>query len=182
MRLGTLWAALALAAVVLGSGCRSITTYENYDISNKNLGKVAVLPFVNETGSPEAGRVVAKLFAAELQAHSDLDVMPLDQTWDKLGKDDVRAGDPKLYQELGKKLGADTLIVGVVSEYRYRRSLGEAPVLGMAVCVVHAPTGVELWGATAADEGGCALTWRGSLSELTQKLCRAVVKKLRHDL
>lgn len=174
--------------ILLSAGCRTVgfwrnvTVFENQGYTMESLGKVAVVPFENETGAPEAGRIVAKLFGTELRSITSLDVLPEHLVQDVVGAEDLKPGDPRFYQKLGQILKVDTLITGEVGEYRYRRSLGEAPAVGLNIRVIKVATGEIVWGASIADEGCCILTYRGSLTELAQRLSRALVRRFNRDL
>ncbi len=171
---------LVLSSLVL-SGCRTVTTFHKPNIEKIDFGKLAVIPFENESSSPEAGRVVSKLFSTELQAKTTLAIMPDHEIRNRIGLEEVKPGSPRYFTELGKKLGVSTLVTGTITEYRYRRSLGEAPVVGITVRMIDVTSGNLLWGAAIADEGWCFLNYRGSLSELAQKQCRYLVKKFNRN-
>jgi len=106
-----------------------------------------------------------------------MDLVPQHIVRKDLASDLARRDTPRDYSKLGEKLGATVVVSGVVSEYRYRRSLGESPVIGFTINFINVKTGEIFWGANTHDEGVRILTYRGSLSELSQKLARRIVRQ-----
>lgn len=174
-----------VALLALAPGCSTGRLTAAREEAHKDIpigNRVAVLIFHNETAAPEAGRVLAELFTTEMKAHTKLKVSDFSLVAAAMETIEFEAGTLLNVGELGEKLNAQTVITGTVSEYRYRRSLGEAPAVGLTVHVIDVASGKELWTASGYEEGGRILSYRGSLSEIAQKLCLNVVLELDDDL
>lgn len=143
-------AILASAMLLLAStGCAH--TYNRDYIapgtSSNALGWVAVIPFDNLTTYPDAGEIVSRLVTTELYA----------QGFQLVDEHEVRKllsaqrADPDHVlsladlQQICQQLGATTLITGGVGEYRYKRDLGEDPVVGYTLRAIRAVDGRLLW-------------------------------------
>jgi TolB-like protein len=79
-------------------------------------------------------------------------------------------------QELGRLLGAKTLVIGRVTEYQYKHTLGEDPAIGVSIRVVDADTGTVLWSGARSDTGRIPWFKQDGLSRLTQSVCGALVE------
>src|SRR5437870_4026640 len=75
--------ALALSTMVL-SGCAYQRDYRAKDLKLKDIGPVAVVPFENLSGNPNAGAIVTELFQAELYAANQMELVPADNVAAKL--------------------------------------------------------------------------------------------------
>jgi len=97
--------------------------------------RVAILPFVNQTSSPEAGTALRKMFYnffSSLNYH-DLEPVLVDNTLKKKSLyDSIRSQDPVSMQRLGQVLGVDALITAEVLHY------------GKLYALVYAETSVHL--------------------------------------
>jgi polysaccharide biosynthesis protein PelC len=114
------------------------------------LCRVAILPFQNESDYPLANALVAKVFAAELEAGSNYllaqegDVRKIYQQLRILPG---RAATPEQMQILANRLGAQLLITGNVIEMREAPGNNAAvnPVLGLEVRIYDGASAVSLW-------------------------------------
>jgi len=79
---------------------------------------------------------------------------------------------------IGKRLGVDTVIYGSVSEYRYKRGLDEAPVVGINVRMLDVESGKVLWAESRSATGGWPWLWEDSLNRLAQKVCHDMVSDM----
>jgi hypothetical protein len=97
--------------------------------------KVAVLPFVNRTSSPEASAVVRKMFYNFFSSLNYYDLEPtlIDARLKKKGLyDPILAEDPVSLQRIGQILGADAVVTGQILDY------------GKAYALVYAHTSIRL--------------------------------------
>ena len=142
---------------------------------------VAVLPLVNLTSYPNAGRIVSDLLATEFYANTHFQLMEQTEMLEKLkGKeadlDEVL--DNAVAQKVGTSLGVDTVVFGSVTEYRYKRGLDENPVVGFNIRMLDVKSKRILWAGSKSQTGGCFLFCEDSLNRLAQKVCYDMVKKM----
>jgi hypothetical protein len=97
--------------------------------------KVAVLPFVNKTSDPDAGKVVRKMFYNFFSSLNYLDMEPfqVDEILnDKYLYEKLVAAEPVHLDQLGQYLGVDAVITGEVSKF------------GKTYAVIYTETSAEL--------------------------------------
>lgn len=139
---------------------------------------VAVLPLVNLTSYPNAGRIVGDLLTTEIYALTDFVVLERTQMLARLkgGQDDLdEVLDRAVALRIGKELGVDTVIFGSVTEFRYKRGLDEDPVVGISARMLDVPRDRILWAGSNSRTGGCFWFCEDSLSRLAQKMCHDLV-------
>jgi len=142
---------------------------------------VAVLPLVNLTTYPNAGRIVGDLLSTELYALTPFRLMERTEMLETLkgGEEDLDTVlDKTVALRIGKRLGVDTVIYGSVSEYHYKRGLDEAPVVGINVRMLDVESGKVLWAESRSATGGCPWPWGDSLNRLAQKVCHDMVSDM----
>jgi len=142
---------------------------------------VAVLPLVNLTSYPNAGRIVGDLLTTELYALTDFQLMERTDMLQKLkGKDEDidEVIDRSAALKVGKELGVDTLIYGSVTEYRYKRGLDEDPVVGLNIRMLDIGTGDVLWAGSESRTGGCFWMCEDSVNRLAQEACHDMVRAM----
>jgi TolB-like protein len=142
---------------------------------------VAVLPLVNLTSYPNAGRIVGDLLTTELYAQTEFQLMERTEMLEKLkGKtDDLdEVLDRSVALKVGKELGVDTLIYGSVTEYRYKRGLDEDPVVGVNIRMLDVNKGEVLWAGSESRTGGCFWLCEDSVNRLAQQTCHDMVKAM----
>jgi hypothetical protein len=139
---------------------------------------VAVLPLVNLTTFPNAGRIVLDLLTTELYANTDFQIMEQTDLLNKMkgNKEDLdQVLEKAVAFRVGEALGADTVIFGSVTEFRYKRGLDEAPVVGVNIRMLDIRTNRILWSGSKSGIGGCFWFCEDSLNRLAQKVCRDLV-------
>lgn len=141
----------------------------------------AVLPMVNLSSYPHAGRIVSDILTTELYALSDFQLMEGTSVMNRLQGDAADlddALDRMVVLDAGQRLGVDTVIYGSVSEYRYKRGLNEDPVVGINIRMLDVKTGKILWAGSQSRTGGCFWFCEDSLNRLAQKVCHALVAEM----
>lgn len=142
---------------------------------------VAVLPLVNLTSYPQAGRIVGDILTTELYAQTNFKIVERSSMIERLrgtSEDLDRAVDRAVALKAGRDLGVDTVIYGSVSEYRYKRGLDEDPVVGINILMLDVKTDRVLWAGSKSDTGGCFWFCEDSLNRLTQEICHDMVKTM----
>ncbi len=146
---------------------------------------VALLPFVNLTSNPQAGKIITDLMASELYSVPNFQMMEQTEIHEKLKKskyydedyfDDIL--DNVSAKKIGKLLGVDTVIFGSVSEYRYKMDLSEVPVVGINVRLMDVESGEILWTAGKSKTGRSSWLAKDSLNSLAQKTCHELVRTM----
>lgn len=138
----------------------------------------AVLPLVNLTSYPHAGRIVGDLLTTELYAVTDFIVMERTHMLEEFkGKEEDlnEVLDKAVALRVGKQLGVDTVIFGSVTEYRYKRGLDEDPVVGINIRMLDVNSEKILWAGSRSGTGGCFWFCEDSLNRLAQKTCHHLV-------
>jgi TolB-like protein len=139
---------------------------------------VAVLPLVNLTSHPNAGRIVSDLLITELYSNTDFQIMEQTEMLEKLkGKEEDldQVLDKTVAYKVGEALGVDTVIFGSVTEYRYKRGLDEDPVIGVNIRMLDVKDNRILWAGSKSGTGGCFWFCEDSLNRLAQKVCHDLV-------
>lgn len=141
----------------------------------------AVLPFVNLTAYPNAGRIVADILSTELyglKGYTFLESTALLESL-KGGEEDLEyILDKAVAKRVGTTLGVDTVIYGSVSEYHYKRGLDQSPVVGINIRMMDVKTGMVVWASSLTEAGGCFYGCDTSLNQLTQELCSKAVESI----
>ena len=166
--------AIILIAVVLLAGCAAQRDGKAKDLKLAEHLPLAVVPFDNLSANPNAGLIVAELMRAELLARTDCDQIPPEVVINKLRP---LAGEARTPQQLGELLGAKALLIGTVTEFSYKRGLGEDPVIGVSLRLVDASTGAVLWSGARSAVGDRWFIEDG-LSRLAQDTCRRLADTL----
>jgi hypothetical protein len=142
---------------------------------------VAVLPLINLTTYPNAGRIVTDLMTTEFYALTDFRILEQTTMMEKLkaGRNDLdEALDRAVAHRIGGRLGVDTVVYGTVTEYRYKRGLDEDPVVGINVRMLDVESGTILWAGSKSSTGGCFWFCEDSLNRVAQKVCRDLVSDM----
>lgn len=145
---------------------------------------VAVLPLVNLSSYPHAGRIVSDILTTELYAQSPFQLMEGSAVINQLqgtALDLDEVLDKMVVTDVAKALGVDTVIYGSVSEYRYKRGLNEDPVVGINLRMLDVKTQKVLWAGSKSRTGGCFWFCEDSLNRLAQKVCNELVAQMMVD-
>lgn len=140
---------------------------------------VAILPPVNLTSYPHAGRIVGDLLATEIYAVSEFQIMEHTEMLKKFkGKESdlEEVLEKAVALKVGQTLGVDTVIFGSVTEFRYKRGLDENPVVGINIRMLDVKNNRILWAGSKSSAGGCFWLCEDSLNRLAQKTCNDLVK------
>ncbi|WP_320174879.1 GNA1162 family protein [Maridesulfovibrio sp.] len=132
----------------------------------------AVLPLVNLTNTPNAGRMVGDLLTTELYASTKFDLMETTEMLKRIkgDEDDLEfVMEDVVAQKLGSKLGVDTVIYGSVTEYQYKRGVNQSPTVGINLRMVDVSSGNVLWASSSSKSGGCFFGCTESLNSVAQE-------------
>ncbi len=141
---------MALCLGLLG-GCSSLSSQQDSQPIPLD-GKLAVLPLVNLSQTPQAGDQAASILSAILRSRGATGVqlyLPED-------------ANPLLYEsqarqqeamDLASTDGAEFLFTGTVEEWRYKNGLDGEPAVGVTLEVRRAGADDIVWSGTAARSG-----------------------------
>jgi len=170
----------------LYSGCDYSRQYSQPDFNFLRTGAVAVLPFNNLSQYPYAGEIVTELMYTELYATEKLILIPPHEVKERLGIEVEEGVDGLMRRytiaQLAEKLGADSLVIGSVNEFKYKKGVHDKPVVGVDVKLVVAPVGETVWATSYTREDFSFLFHTGSLNETAQKVCQHVARSLTRSL
>ena len=146
--------------------------------------RVAILPFDNLSGEPDAAKRVTNIFLTQLfSKNKSFEVIELGEVEKVLIDERVRnTGEIEIStaKKLGEKLQADYLILGSVVEYKFARiGNNDLPVIGITSRAIDTQTGLLIWSSHEYGRGNQREKVFGigrivSLSELSE----IIVKKL----
>ncbi len=143
--------------------------------------RVAVLPLVNLTNTPNAGRMVGDLLTTELYASTKFDLMESTEMLKRIkgNKDDLEfVMEDVVAQQLGSKLGVDTVMYGSVTEYQYKRGVNQSPTVGINLRMIDVASGKVLWASSSSKSGGCFFGCTDSLNSVAQKTLANMVASM----
>ncbi|MEQ2006689.1 MAG: DUF4136 domain-containing protein [Limisphaerales bacterium] len=169
-RLGFLFAPL-LAAVL--SGCASSEVRQGGSRAPMGgVGRVFLAPMHNATPDETAGRAVTELAATSLLAHG----VPLAQTEDSLNRGRALAEEGKAAQiiELARSLQCTHVLLGTVTEYRYKSDLDGSPIVSITMRLVDAADGATVWQGTSTK----MTQYFGSLSRTAQDAMESLIQQM----
>lgn len=142
--------------------------------------RMAILPLVNLTTMPHAGRVSEDILATEVYAWSGFQILERGQMMQALNvsPDEVEGlMDTAVALDMGRRLGVDAVLFGSVSEFRYKKGLDEDPVVGLNLRLLDVASNRILW-AESASASGSPWTGTTSLNLLTQKVASTMVRDM----
>ena len=164
---------LLIAASLLLSGCSTILTGAPPVLDRQ--AKWAVLPFVNQTETPQAGLRAESIAENLLHAQGirDLKRYPSNLNTETLFEPmDRKQYDAGLAWARGE--GIKYALTGSVDEWRYKVGIDGEPAAGVALQAVDVTSGKILWTASGGSTG-----WsRESLSGVAQKLIGKLIAPL----
>jgi hypothetical protein len=180
--------AAALAAVVLGGGCRSAgSSYLHPNVDLAALKTAAVLPFENLTADRSAGDKVQKVVVAELLALGVFEVVEPGTVVRALRAERVESIEglgPAEMTKVGTALKADVLFVGTVVDFADNRSGSTpAPEVTIQLRMVETQSGVTVWSVSKTRSGAGAMAklfgiGGDSVTEAARQLVREELRTL----
>ena len=136
---------LLLALVVGFSACSSVvstsnTFNKNVD-QNRSLVKIAVFAFDNYTDTPQAGKRAASLAEGVLSAAG--------YTTKNLVDHRLVSNEEQRLQ--AKKSGAKYMLIGGVSEWRYKTGIDGEPAVSLSCKLIDVKNAKTIWSGVASD-------------------------------
>lgn len=171
---------------ILG-GCTATykTTSDRKSGIDEQRKVLALLPLVNLTSYPNAGRIVGDILATELYARSSFQLLERTEMAEKIQgdvKDPEAVVDNAAAVRLGKKAGAEMVLCGSVSEYRYKRGLDEEPAVGINLRLLDVEGNRVLWAGSVSATSNCFFLCRDSLNLLAHEKSAELVTSMLNKL
>ncbi len=172
-----------LLSIMILAGCSG--TYVKDYVQPQGIASdarhVAVLPLVNLTTTPNAGRMVSDLLSTELYSSTKFNLLESTDMLKRVkGEDDdlEYVIEDIVAQKIGNKLGVDTVIYGSVSEYQYKRGVNQSPTVGINLKMIDVSSGKVLWASSSSKSGGCFFGCTESLNSVAQESLAEMVKSM----
>lgn len=162
----------ACALLVLGA-CSTVQRSTN--VRPEANAVWAVAPFVNHTETPLAGRRAQAIVTEWIAAAVSPSVVTPPVEW--LDESLFEKGQLRSQAELlqwAKAAGARYLVMGQVSEWRYKVGVDGEPAVGLALTVLEVSSGKRVYSAVGGKSGFS----RESLAGVAQKLVRDLLGPL----
>ncbi|HKK33726.1 MAG TPA: penicillin-binding protein activator LpoB [Desulfomicrobiaceae bacterium] len=171
---------VAALIMILMAGCSSgyHVQYLAPQPERKASVSAAVLPLVNLTTYPHAGRIVGDLLSTELHRIPGLrfaERTALQETLRGNAEDMARIMDRAVALKTGRTLGVERVFYGSVTEYRYKRGLDQNPAVGINLRLLDVTTGRELWSASMTKTGTCFWECSTAVNQVAQEVCHDMV-------
>ncbi|MFH1761891.1 MAG: hypothetical protein ABIA63_12405 [bacterium] len=150
---------------------------ENYNVNK--VGTIMVFPFKNLSSHPNGGEIVTANFITELRTATTFPVKtPLIAS-----DNDVESETPFLTLEkkleYAKSQNSVTLITGLVTEFKYKKGLGEDPVVGFTCEMTDVQTGEVIWQSSISVTSGFFNFGDFSLNKYCQKAAKVMVNTIK---
>lgn len=190
MRFQRFCATACFLLLTLASGCaarKAEVTYHDPNMDFSLVQKVAVLPFENLTQTTTAGERVRDVFSTMMQATGSIYVLPPGEVARGLDRASVgKPAEPTAEEavNVGKIVGADVVITGVVREYgQVRSGSASANVVSLSLKMIETQTGKVVWSASSTKGGvGAAARLFGGggdpMDQVTVEAVRDLLDKL----
>jgi len=161
MKLPAVLGFAALSVITLTAGCAGArpaeVTYHDANMDFSLIQKVAVLPFENLTTTNTAADRVRDVFTTMMQATGSSYVMPPGEVARGIDRAALAHPTTPTAEEvvnLGKIVGVDAVITGVIREYgEVRSGSTSAGVVSISLQMMETQTGKVVWSA-ASTRGG----------------------------
>jgi hypothetical protein len=185
-----LWIRLLL--LVACAGCSSMIDTRSFMHPEADFSfyqRVGMLPFSNQSEDRLAGEKITEHFMTELLINGELEVMDPGQ-FNAVAMQALRGGlgvsaaelTPAQLTQIAEMAGVQGIFMGIVHEYKMIQLGGEQyPMISMTTKFIDAPTGTVVWQSNLNARGGpnlpiVSIGETFMLGELTQKVCKKVVK------
>lgn len=184
--------ALVMGVLLSLSGCaKAPIGYLKPGVTVSQISSLAVLPFDNISGHPDAGKKVVNLLLTELASTELFEIAEVGEVEKCLRRLRIRTIaeiDLSKLQNLGEQLNVQAIMVGSVDEYEVRQERSETvPVVAISARILEVQTGDILWAISHIHDGNDWETVFGfgriiSLSQLAQIVLSEMVESLVQEL
>lgn len=182
---------IGLSLCLLGCAKTPVREYIEPGLAASHVSSIAVLPFDNVSGHPDAGKKVVNLFLTELVRSEIFRMADMGEVENLLRSLRVRTiaeMDVLKLQAFRERLNVQAVIVGSVDEYELRQERsGAIPVVAVNARMLDTQTGDILWAVSHTRDGDDWETIFGfgriiSLSRLAQIVVSEMLESLTSEL
>jgi len=182
---------MGISMVLVGCAGPSVNGYLRPDVTISQIKSIAVIPFDNISGHPDAGKKVNNLLLTELVRTELFRIADIGEVESSLRRLRIRTAaeiDLLKLRTLGEQLQVQTIIVGSIDEYELRQERrGTVPVVAINARMLEVQTGDILWAVSHMHDGDDREKIFGfgrviSLSQLAQIVVLEVVESLTREL
>jgi polysaccharide biosynthesis protein PelC len=167
--------ALGWLSVIL-SGCTSMQVDHSQPVAIPSSQKIAVLPFVNLTETPQANERAAAIAAQLFRSKGMTQVVSYPLRQGKLTFVGVKASPSRetlLAWAMNKH--ANYALNGSVSEWNYKVGLDGEPVVGVNLEIIDLNRNKVIWSAVGSKSGGSATALTTVAQQLLSSMLSSVV-------
>lgn len=166
---------LLLAAILL-SACASTSVHVgSQSIALSRQARWGILPFANNTQTPQAGAKVSAMLTSVLRAKGVRNIITYKQVaCDKLMGCSTDQITTKQIMVWGKRNHVSYAMQGTVNEWRYKVGLDGEPSVNVTLALLDTKNGHVVWSAVGSKTGGS----RSGLSDIGQNLIVKLTSKL----
>lgn len=166
---------VAATAVVLLSGCSTTVVDRNPSATLTESANTLVVPFTNDSGTPDAGKRAATMVTAMLRARGITNVTlyktkqscnPLKTCKKRLNMSSIR--------RWAAKNNYQYLVSGAVNEWRYKVGLDGEPSVGSTMVITDILSNQPIWTGLGSRTGH---SWSG-LSDTAQRLFKRMLSNI----
>lgn len=182
-------AAVALVLLTLAGCAPAVKPYASKAFRLKEGMKMAILPFDNLSKNTGAGKSIENIVLVEFLKRAPVTIVEPGEVAGALSQERVRIATSiprETIKALGKRLGADLLMVGVIHDYDIQTSTGmggtsAVPILSLTLRVMDTATGEIVWAGSTIRRGNDRETVFGigrveSLSALAEQTASEMAK------
>ncbi len=179
--------------------CKYHRYYIKEDFNPQDINLLLVFPFENLTAHANAGEIVTEIFISELRRDNkftilagpqlDIKLLAYQKKIQKQHKNDSFKLEQNSISEMGllsnemtaysfkiaRVLKADAVIFGKITEFRYKKGLGEEPVIGITIQMISSKL-ETLWNSSISITQRRFSLSESSLCKLAQIACKKMVK------
>lgn len=167
--------------------CASYSIYNRPDFRVASAGKIFVYQFENLTSHAHAGEIVTANFITELRSFIPNEILDALFIVNKDTEITTKNGftiDLNLTSvndkiKLAKKFSAALIIIGKVTEFKYKKGLGEEPVVGLNVQMIRVDSREVVWQASISVAKHVFGWGEQSLNEYSQRAVQKVIETLK---
>ncbi len=178
---------IVLSMSLSGCGGTSVIGYLKSGLTPEQIRSIAVLPFDNISGHPDAGRKVINLLLTELVRTELFRISDMGEVESYLRQLRIRTNaeiDMLKLKRLGEHFDVPAIIIGSIDEYELRQDRSETVlVVAISARMLDVKTGDIIWAVSHTHDGDDWETVFGfgrviSLSRLAQIVLSEIVESL----
>lgn len=158
------------------SGCTSMQVDHSQPVALPSSQKIAILPFVNLTETPQANERAAAIAAQLFRTKGMTQVVSYPMRQGKLSFIGMKAS-PSREQLLAwaQRKNANYALNGSVSEWNYKVGLDGEPVVGVNLELIDLYRNKVIWSAVGSKSGGSATALTTVAQQLISSMLSSVV-------